>query len=162
MHETFKIRRAEPKDAKALTAFNISLALETEGKRLKPSLVERGVEALLSASEGGFYVVAEQAGNVVASLMITTEWSDWRNGEFWWIQSVFVSPEVRRRGIYRQLYSYVHSMAAQNDRVCGFRLYVEKSNHRAQETYLALGMQETEYVVFEELKPGIAYLDTGP
>ena len=107
-------------------------------------------------------MVAEQAGNVVASLMITTEWSDWRNGEFWWIQSVFVSPEVRRRGIYRQLYSYVHSMAAQNDRVCGFRLYVEKSNHRAQETYLALGMQETEYVVFEELKPGIAYLDTGP
>ena len=104
-------------------------------------------------------MVAEQAGNVVASLLITTEWSDWRNGEFWWIQSVFVSPEVRRCGIYRQLYSYVHSMAAQNDRVCGFRLYVDKSNLGA---YLALGMKEAEYVIFEELKPGIAYLDAGP
>jgi len=162
MHETFKIRRAEPRDAKALTAFNLSLALETEGKRLKSPLVTQGVEALLSGSGSGFYVVAEQAGNVVASLLITTEWSDWRNGEFWWIQSVFVLPEVRRRGIYRQLYDYVHSMAAQNDRVCGFRLYVEKSNRRAQETYLALGMQETEYLVFEQLKPGIDYLDAGP
>jgi ribosomal protein S18 acetylase RimI-like enzyme len=162
MHETFHIRRAQPKDAKALTAFNLSLALETEGKRLKSSLVTQGVEALLSGSAPGFYVVAEQAEKVVASLLITTEWSDWRNGEFWWIQSVYVSPEVRRRGIYRQLYGHVHSMAEQNDRVCGFRLYVEKSNHRAQETYLNLGMQETEYVVFEQLKPGIAYLETGP
>jgi ribosomal protein S18 acetylase RimI-like enzyme len=162
MHETFKIRRAEPRDAKSLTAFNLSLALETEGKRLKSSLVTRGVEALLSGSGAGFYVVAEQAGTVVASLLITTEWSDWRNGAFWWIQSVFVSPEVRRRGVYRQLYSHVHAMAAQDDKVCGFRLYVEKSNHRAQETYLALGMQETEYVMFEQLKPGIAYLDAGP
>jgi ribosomal protein S18 acetylase RimI-like enzyme len=87
--------------------------------------------------------------------MITMEWSDWRNGLFWWIQSVFVVPEYRRRGIYRKLYAHVQELAAQEPNVCGFRLYVERDNTRAQQTYAALGMTETPYRLFEEMQPTV-------
>ena len=89
--------------------------------------------------------------------MITTEWSDWRNGDFWWIQSVYVRPGFRRRGVYRRLYRYLQELAAQDPAVCGFRLYVEHDNQRAQATYRAAGMAQTRYLVFEELKPGILF-----
>ena len=89
--------------------------------------------------------------------MVTTEWSDWRNGLFWWIQSVYVRPQNRRQGLYRQLYQAVKSLAEQESNVCGFRLYVEHENARAQETYRSLGMEETAYKLFEELKPNTRY-----
>ena len=145
------IRRAEPRDAEAIARFNIAMALETEGKALDPAVISAGVEALLDNPALGFYLVAAAEAQVVASLMITTEWSDWRNGVFWWVQSVYVKPAFRRRGIYRQMYGAVKEMA-QDANVCGFRLYVERENYRAQATYEALGMTETPYRMFEELR----------
>ena len=100
--------------------------------------------------EYGFYVVAENSGGVVGTLMITTEWSDWRDGLFWWIQSVYVSPDFRRKGIYRQMYQYIRSLASENADICGYRLYVEKDNTIAQQTYETLGMAETDYLLYEQ------------
>jgi ribosomal protein S18 acetylase RimI-like enzyme len=105
----------------------------------------------------GFYLVVELDNGIQASLMITTEWSDWRNGMFWWIQSVYVRPAYRRQGLYRELYARVKELAEQEPAVCGFRLYVERDNTNAQQTYAALGMAETDYRMFEELKPSLEY-----
>ena len=152
-----RIRLATPADAAVLTEFNAAMALETENKALLPEVVGAGVRALLDNPAAGFYVLAEEAGAVVGSLMITAEWSDWRKGSFWWIQSVYVRPEWRRKGVYRRLYHHVQELAARDPAVCGFRLYVERENGRAQATYRALGMKETRYLVFEQLKPGIRF-----
>jgi ribosomal protein S18 acetylase RimI-like enzyme len=152
-----RIRLATPADAAALVAFNAAMALETERKELLPEVIGAGVRALLGNPASGFYVVAEESERVVGSLLVTKEWSDWRNGDFWWIQSVYVRPELRRRGVYKALYRHAQELAAQDPRVCGFRLYVEKDNSRAQATYRALGMKETRYLVFEELKPGVRF-----
>ena len=152
-----QIRLATPEDAAALTAFNAAMALETEHKELLPEVIGAGVRSLLSNPASGFYVVADQGGRVLGSLLITKEWSDWRNGDFWWIQSVYVHPQFRRRGIYKSLYRHIQQLATQDPKVCGFRLYVEKENNRAQSTYRALGMKETRYLVYEELKPGVRF-----
>jgi ribosomal protein S18 acetylase RimI-like enzyme len=152
-----RIRLATPADAAALVAFNAAMALETERKELLPEVIGAGVRSLLGNPASGFYVVAQASERVVGSLLVTKEWSDWRNGDFWWIQSVYVRPESRRRGVYRALYRHVQELAAQDPRVCGFRLYVERDNGRAQATYRALGMKETRYLVFEELKPGVRF-----
>lgn len=136
-------------DAGALLEFNRAMALETEGKELNPATVAAGVAALLESPQRGFYVVARRAGELVGSLMITTEWSDWRCGDFWWIQSVYVRPDARRQGVYRRLYDFVRARAAEADNVCGFRLYVEQDNHRAQQTYEALGMTRSVYHMYE-------------
>jgi ribosomal protein S18 acetylase RimI-like enzyme len=96
--------------------------------------------------------VAECDGRVVAGLMITYEWSDWRNGLFWWIQSVYVRPEFRRRGIYRKMYAHIRQAASMNGNVCGLRLYVERDNQSAQTTYASLGMSKTHYLIFETTK----------
>ena len=152
-----KIRRATQRDAAALIAFNSAMAHETEAKVLMPHVVGAGVRHLLRHPDSGFYLVAESAGEVIAGLMITTEWSDWRNGEFWWIQSVYVRAAHRRQGVYRRLYRFVQALAAKKHRVCGFRLYVEQSNRRAQATYRASGMQRTHYLVYEHLKPGVRF-----
>lgn len=149
-------RVAAAHDAAVLAEFNAAMALETEGKRLLPEVVGAGVRSLLANPESGFYMVAEQDG-VVGALMITKEWSDWRNGSFWWIQSVYVRPAWRRQGVYRRLYRHVQELAAKDPAVCGFRLYVERANRQAQTTYRALGMSETRYLVFEELKPGVRF-----
>ena len=125
------------------------MALETENKQLDPDTIHRGVAALFESPELGFYLVAEQDGKVVACLMITTEWSDWRNGIFWWIQSVYVVAEARRQGLFSLLYEHVAAKAKSDPKVCGFRLYVEKENHVAQSVYLSLGMSETDYKLFE-------------
>lgn len=151
-----RIRLATPADAAVLVEFNAAMALETEGKSLLPEVIGAGVRALLDNSAAGFYVLAETE-RVVAALMITKEWSDWRNGSFWWIQSVYVRPEARRQGVYRRLYRHVQEMAAKDPQVCGFRLYVERENSAAQAAYAALGMKETRYLVFEELKPGVRF-----
>jgi ribosomal protein S18 acetylase RimI-like enzyme len=152
-----RIRLARRADAPAIVGFNAAMALETEGKRLLPEVIGAGVRALLRSPNAGFYVLAETKVQVVGALMITKEWSDWRNGTFWWIQSVYVRPEFRRQGVYRRLYRHVQGMAAKDKRVCGFRLYVERENRRAQKTYRSLGMEKTRYLVFEELKPGIRF-----
>ena len=150
-------RFAAPDDATVLAEFNAAMALETEGKELLPEMIGAGVRSLLGRPGSGFYVVAEDEGQVVGSLLITKEWSDWRNGDFWWIQSVYVRPAWRRRGIYKRLYRHVQELAAKDPAVCGFRLYVERQNKQAQNTYRRLGMKETHYLVFEELKPGVRF-----
>jgi ribosomal protein S18 acetylase RimI-like enzyme len=145
--EKFRLGCAD--DACALTEFNLAMAWETENKRLDRALVTAGVNRLIENSANGFYMVAESEGQVVAGLMVTYEWSDWRNGTFWWIQSVYVQPSHRRRGIFTRLYRAVESMAAERADVCGLRLYVEQHNAAAQATYRGLGMDETHYDMYE-------------
>ncbi len=146
------IRKAIPEDAVALSEFNQNMAFETEAIELIPEVITAGVKTMIENPQMGFYLVAENQAVIRASLMVTTEWSDWRNGLFWWIQSVYVKPEYRRQGLYRQLYQRVKAMAEAETGVCGFRLYVEHDNSNAQKTYHSLGMQETGYKLFEELK----------
>jgi ribosomal protein S18 acetylase RimI-like enzyme len=154
MNSDIIIRRATVDDVSALVRFNQAMARETENKELADDILRPGAEGLLARPEHGFYLVAESNGaeshEPVGSLMITYEWSDWRNGLFWWIQSVYVMPEWRRRGVYTALYDYVKELAAA-EKVCGFRLYVEKENVAAQQTYQRLGMAETHYLMFEAL-----------
>lgn len=146
------VRLAEAEDAPVLVDFARAMARETEAKELSPDVVSAGVAALLRSPERGFYIVAEQGGLVVGSLMITFEWSDWRNGLFWWIQSVYVRPESRREGILSSLYEYVKADAEKEPEVCGFRLYVERENQGAQKAYDALGMSQTPYEMYEQLR----------
>ncbi|MBL0038725.1 MAG: GNAT family N-acetyltransferase [Nitrosomonadales bacterium] len=147
------IRLAEMHDALAITEFNRAMALETEQKELIPEVISRGVDKLLNNPDLGFYVVAERDNEVIGSLMVTPEWSDWRNGLFWWIQSVYIKPNERRKGIYTKLYNFIRESANNNPSICGFRLYVEKTNIFAKNTYEALNMIETDYRIYEELKP---------
>ncbi|MDH3218500.1 MAG: GNAT family N-acetyltransferase [Gammaproteobacteria bacterium] len=151
------IRQALSQDAAELTEFNINMARETEGVELIPEVIGAGVKTMIENPQMGFYLVVELDNGIQASLMVTMEWSDWRNGMFWWIQSVYVRPQYRRQGLYRVLYERVKELAEQQPEVCGFRLYVERENGNAQQTYRALGMSETEYKIFEELIPGLAY-----
>ena len=146
----FVVRDATEADAPKIVEFQLAMAKETEGIELDRETCTRGVAAVFSDATLGRYFVAAQDGVVVGSLMITYEWSDWRNGVFWWIQSVYVRPEFRGKGIYRALHAHVRTMAKAAGGVCGFRLYVEKENAAAQETYRRLGMHETPYVLFEE------------
>lgn len=152
MNHEINIRLAEERDAGALVRFNRAMAHETEALELDLETLTAGVRTLLQRNEHGFYLIAEEASaGAVGSLLVTYEWSDWRNGLFWWIQSVYIAPEFRRRGIYRRLYEFVKELAAKETQVRGFRLYVEKENRVAQRTYEQLGMTETHYLMFEEL-----------
>lgn len=153
-----QIRRARAADADTIAMFNIAMADETEGKRLLPEVVAKGVRRLIAEPALGFYLVAEHDAEVVAALMVTTEWSDWRNGRFWWLQSVYVRPAWRRRGVFRAMYGHVTAAAALEPDVCGFRLYVERENRNAQATYRTLGMHETDYLLLEQLRAGVVYL----
>jgi ribosomal protein S18 acetylase RimI-like enzyme len=156
------IRKAEPRDTPTIAAFNCAMALETEHKALFPDRVNAGVQRLVGEPALGFYLVAEAGGELIACLLVTNEWSDWRNGLFWWIQSVYVVAGWRRRGVYRRLYAYVRELAQADPGVCGFRLYVEKDNANAQATYASLGMAPTDYLIYEELKPGVRYFTPAP
>jgi GNAT superfamily N-acetyltransferase len=151
MPDDIAVRAATRADADTLAQFNRAMADETEDKALDPETVRNGVEALFDDPSRGFYLVAEAEGRLVGSLMITTEWSDWRNGRFWWIQSVYVRPDARRRGVYRALHRAVRRRARDRTDVCGLRLYVERGNAAARETYEALGMTETAYRLYEEM-----------
>jgi ribosomal protein S18 acetylase RimI-like enzyme len=139
------------RDIPALADFNIAMARETENKILSPPKVKAGTREVVRRPDHGFYLVAELKGRIAGSLLITREWSDWRNGVFWWIQSVYVPPEFRKRGIYRALYDAVKARAKSNPEVCGFRLYVERNNSAARSVYSRLGMTETEYRIYEEV-----------
>ncbi|MCF7805693.1 MAG: GNAT family N-acetyltransferase [Candidatus Marinimicrobia bacterium] len=144
------VRRARRKDAGYIADYNIAMARETEDKSLDKNTVIRGVQSLMETPEYGFYLVAEVDGKVAGCLLITYEWSDWRNGLFWWIQSVYVAPEHRGQGVFRSMYEYVERSAREDETVCGLRLYVEDENERAQSTYRALGMERTGYQLWEE------------
>jgi GNAT superfamily N-acetyltransferase len=157
------IRKGRLADAAGISRFNQAMALETEGKALIPERADAGVLRLLGEPSLGFYVVAASGERIVACLLVTQEWSDWRNSLFWWIQSVFVEAPWRRQGVYRGLYQFVRELAEADPGVCGFRLYVERENTVAQQTYAALGMVQTGYLVYEQMKPGVRYLGgTGP
>lgn len=145
------IRLAKKSDARALVEFNQAMALETEGKTLDEQVLQNGVEAVFEDEKKGFYVVAEENERIIGGLMTTYEWSDWRNAWFWWIQSVYILPDYRGRGIYRLLYQFVKQHAAGQKDVCGFRLYVEKENTAAQKVYEKLGMQTSHYLMYEEM-----------
>src|SRR5262245_53677419 len=129
------IRPATPADAAVVIEFNRLLALETEGKALDRALLTPGVKAGLADAHKGRYFLAEQGGTAVGQMGITYEWSDWRNGWMWWIQSVYVRPEFRRQGVFRALFEYVQQAARDDPEVIGLRLYVERDNHVAQRTY---------------------------
>lgn len=144
-----KIRKARPADAAVIAAFNRKLAWETEKHRLNSVLVGRGVRSLLKDTAKGTYFVAEQDGVIVGQLLITDEWSDWRNGYFWWLQSVYVASDYRRDGVFRGLFQHVEKLARSRRDVCGLRLYVEKNNHRALAAYERLGMKQTHYDIYE-------------
>lgn len=144
-----RIREARATDAKLIAEFNRRLAKETESKALEKSTVLSGVQALLDAPEQGRYYVAELGDELVGQLLLTYEWSDWRNGRFWWIQSVYVAANYRRQGVFTALYGHVEKLAREDPSVCGLRLYVEEHNAGALRTYRALGMSPTGYHVLE-------------
>ncbi len=139
-------------DTTIISDWNRAMAWETEKKQLAPETISRGVERLINKPEYGFYLIAEIGDDIAGTLMVTTEWSDWRDGLFWWIQSVYVAPHHRRKGVYRAMYNEVKSLAANHPDVCGYRLYVEKDNTVAQATYKQLGMHETDYLLFEDMR----------
>ena len=143
------IRTAAPIDVEAVVANNAAVALETEGRRLDPETLRAGVRRVLSDPTRGVYYLAEIDGRVVGQLLITREWSDWRDGWFWWIQSVFVAPEARRTGVYRVLHKHVVAEARRAGDVCGIRLYTEQANTRAQQVYERMGMKRSAYVMYE-------------
>ena len=144
------VRKAESADAESLVDFNQKMALETEGKHLDEAVLSSGVAAVFADPGKGFYVVAEDGGSIVGGLLVTFEWSDWRNKWFWWIQSVYIVPEARGKGIYSRLYAFVKDEAAKKGNVCGFRLYVERDNAHAQKVYEKLGMRNSIYFMYEE------------
>lgn len=143
------IRNAQLTDAEDLIAFNQAMAIETEGKKLDEKVLSQGVQAVLKDAGKGQYLVAEADGKLLASLMVTFEWSDWRNANIWWVQSVYVLPEARRQGLYSKLYQHVQ-LQAKAAQAAGIRLYVEQDNDVAQATYRHLGMQQSHYLLFEQ------------
>lgn len=143
------IRPAKPTDLAAITRNNLAMALETEDKHLTDETVLAGVRAILEDPAKGLYWVAESSAGIIGQVMVTTEWSDWRSGYFWWIQSVYVLPEFRGKKIFRKLYDHVVQQAKSSPGVCGIRLYVDEGNRSAQRVYQALGMVRTDYQLFE-------------
>jgi ribosomal protein S18 acetylase RimI-like enzyme len=143
------LRRATPADAAMIAEFNRRLALESEGKALEMTTLSAGVAACLADAAKGFYTLAELGGEVVGQTLITLEWSDWRNGWFWWIQSVYVTESARGNGVFRALFNHLHARAQADTEVIGLRLYVEKDNAKAQDVYRKLGMTETGYGLLE-------------
>lgn len=144
------VRPAERRDAANIALWNIAMAWETEGKRLDPGIISRGVEAVFDEPRRGFYLLAERDGEAVGCLLVTYEWSDWRCGDFWWIQSVYVVASARRGGVFRAMYAEVAQRARAASAV-GIRLYVETENERAQGTYAGLGMERCHYFMYEAM-----------
>ena len=144
------IRQAVPADAPIIVEYNRRLAEESEGKALDLTILAGGVAAALADPQRkGPYYLAVEGETVLGQLQITFEWSDWRNAWFWWIQSVYVREEARRRGVFRSLYEHVAELSRREPDVIGLRLYVERDNHGAQRTYRDLGMEQTAYLLLE-------------
>ncbi len=149
MSSAITIRRANLNDLECIVRANAAMALETESKMLDESALQAGVLAALENPALGFYLLAEMDGQAVGQLLITAEWSDWRNACFWWIQSVYVAPEFRQRGVYRALHQRALQAATAEGNICGIRLYVERTNHLAQQVYVNLGMRLSHYDMYE-------------
>jgi len=151
------VRPARDSDLDRLVAFNLAMARETEDHGLDEAALRSGMQRALRDAERGSYSVAELSGEVVGCLLVTREWSDWRDRWFWWIQSVYVAPQARRRGVYRALHQAVLDAAAAAGDVCGVRLYVDAENRAAQATYAELGMRQARYLMFEQMlaRPGM-------
>ena len=143
------IRRASTSDAQVIARHNAAMAREIEQLDLDQQRLLPAVSAVLEDETKGFYLVAEADGRVVGQLMITYEWSDWRNGVFWWIQSVYVDPACRGRGVYTRLHTAIVEQAKAAGDVCGIRLYVDENNENAQRSYRRLGMSRTAYDMYE-------------
>ena len=150
LHSTI-IRSATPDDISDIAQFNIAMAQETEERQLDPETIQSGVSGVIQNHAHGFYLIAERDQVAVGSLLITFEWSDWRNGTLWWIQSVYVKPEHRRTGVFKALYDAVIARARAAKSVRGIRLYVEQENLDAQSVYQKLSMQKTPYQMFERM-----------
>ena len=150
MSDPLHIRQASAGDLDTIVAFNIALAAESENKTLDEPTVRAGVRTALERSHLNPYYLAEIDGVVVGQAQVTYEWSDWRNAWFWWFQSVYVHLDHRRSGVFRALYEHIKSEARRRGDVCGLRLYVERSNEPAINTYMALGMIAPNYVLMED------------
>ena len=147
-----QVRNAITKDITSIVSFQIQMAAETEGIELHEPTVKKGVTAVINDDKKGQYYVTEINDKIVASLLTTYEWSDWRNGTILWIQSVYVLEEYRRKGVYRNMYSHIKQLVLENENLNGIRLYADKSNLSAHKTYLQLGMSPDHYITFEWLK----------
>jgi GNAT superfamily N-acetyltransferase len=147
-----KIRQAAIQDKGVLKNFQLQMAWETERLQLDQAVLDQGLENVLTDPSKGKYFLAEDKSNVIAGLMVTPEWSDWRNGTVWWIQSVYVINEYRRKGVYKKLYEHVKKWISSEESYKGIRLYVEKDNIVAQQVYTALGMDGEHYRLFEWMK----------
>jgi len=145
------VRKAIPSDASSIIDFQLKMAWETEELKLDPETIKKGVNAVFENNSRGQYYVAEEDGNLIASLLITNEWSDWRNRNVWWLQSVYVLPEYRRRGVFRLMYNHIRLLAEKND-IAGLRLYVETKNSAAKKTYESLGMSSEHYSFYEWMR----------
>lgn len=145
------IRKAKITDAQSIVDFQLKMAWETEEVKLIRETVTKGVHAVFGDRSRGEYFVAENDGQIIASLLITYEWSDWRNCNVWWFQSVYVVPEFRRQGVFRKMYNHIKQQAEEQD-IAGLRLYVETKNSRAQKTYEALGMSSEHYSFYEWMR----------
>ena len=147
------VRLARPEDAATIASFSSAMAFETEGRRLDLDRLNLGTIALIEAPARGFFIVAEhEQGDrrqLLGQLMVTYEWSDWRNGAFWWIQSVYVDPAWRRQSVFRRMHDTVMATAKTSPNVCGVRLYVEESNRAAQAVYRRVGLTPSSYAIFE-------------
>lgn len=150
-HLDIEIRKAEIDDVGTIARFNTQLALETEGKMLDPASISAGVTRLIGEPARGQYWVAVTADRIVGQIAVTYEWSDWRNGVLWWIGSVYIDADFRRQGVFSSLYKHVESHAMSDPGACGMRLYVERDNERAQQTYQSLAMQDAGYLVMESI-----------
>jgi GNAT superfamily N-acetyltransferase len=146
---TLSIRDATPDDLDVIVEFNRLLALESEDKTLDGDVLRCGVAAVLADPARGRYFVAERGGQVVGQLMITLEWSDWRNGWWWWLQSVYVRADARRTGVFRALCDHVTALARADQAVVGLRLYVERDNHNAQATYERHGLEQIPFLLYQ-------------
>jgi ribosomal protein S18 acetylase RimI-like enzyme len=146
------VRPARREEAATIADFQLRMARETEGLELDPGTLAAGVEGVFAEPGRGVYWVAAAAERVVGSLLTTYEWSDWRNGRIWWIQSVYVLPEWRGRGVYRRLYEHLRATVEGDPGVRGLRLYVDRRNAAAQEVYERLGMTKEHYELYEWLK----------
>lgn len=152
--KNMQIREARPADAGAIVQFQIEMARETEGIELDRRTVEKGVAAVFADPGKGTYYVADENGKVLASLLTTYEWSDWRNGTVLWVQSVYVKPEYRRKGVFSALYQHIRDRVMDDGSLKGIRLYVELNNRRAQAVYEKSGMTAEHYQMYEWLKQG--------
>lgn len=160
------IRRATPADAGVIVEFNRLLAWESEHKRLDPAVLLAGVRAVLADPHKGFYTVAERDGEVVGQVLVTYEWTDWRNGWYWWVQSVYVRADARRGGVFAALYRHLEAAAEADPAVIGLRLYVERENAAARAAYRKLGLAEEPYFLMGRYplpgRPGFPAGEAGP